>query len=295
LSHPAQRSDGLAAVLDQVCSRVGLSASGAVPMRIGTNALFRLPVHAIVVRIGLDRDAFRSAETEIRVARWLAGRGIAACRPAPGIVQPVIVDGHPVTFWQWIEADGSRAGPARLGRTLQSLHALGEQGIELEPFDPLASVEAFVRGPLAVDPASAFLRDQCSILADAFRELTFELPAGPIHGDAHVGNLMGSAGHAVLIDLETFATGPREWDLVPTAVQHDRFGLSLDAYRSFVMAYGVDIRSWAGYPILRRIRELAITAWVGAHARQNEAASTEFRRRVDSLRDDRAHERWHAF
>ena len=39
------------------CSAVGLSASGAVPMRIGTNALFRLPGDAIVVRIGLDRDA----------------------------------------------------------------------------------------------------------------------------------------------------------------------------------------------------------------------------------------------
>ena len=290
-----QRSDRLAAVLDRASSRVGLSASGAVPMRIGTNALFRLPDGAVVVRIGLDRGALRSAVTEIRVARWLAARGIAASRPVPGIIQPVVVEDHPVTFWQWIEADGIDAGPAELGRTLQSLHTLGDLGIELEPFDPLVSVEAFLCGPLAADPASPFLRDRCSMLADAFRELTFELPAGPIHGDAHVGNLIVSDRRAVLIDLETFATGPREWDLVPTAVQHDRFGLSLKAYASFTTAYGFDVRSWSGYSVLRGIRELAVTAWLGARAGQDRAAATEFQHRVNSLRNDTARRRWHAF
>lgn len=264
-------------------------------MRIGTNALFRLARDSIVVRIGLNREAIRSAETEIRVARWLARSRIVACRPVAGIIQPLIVDGYPVTFWDWIETSARNASPAQLGSTLRSLHALGGHDVELDPFDPLASAFVLLRGPLAEDPTLSFLREQCSTLADAFRSLVFELPRGPIHGDAHVGNLMVSDSQAFLIDLETFAVGPREWDLVPTAVQHERFGLSRDAYRAFASAYGFDVRSWSGYAILRRIRELAITAWVGARAGQDGAAATEFRRRIDSLRDGRTARRWRAF
>jgi len=262
---------------------------------MGTNALFRLPGDSIVVRIGLQHEALRSAATELRVARWLAACDIAASRPAPGIIQPVVVEGYPVTFWDWIEADGGKASPAQLGATLRSVHALGANGIDLRPFDPLEAVEAFLGGQLPEDTTRRFLREQCSFLADALPAVTFELPAGPIHGDAHVGNLIASDGRAVLIDLETFSTGPREWDLIPTAVQHDRFGLPLDAYGSFATAYGFDVRSWSGYPILRRIREVAITAWVGSRAAQDMAAAAEFRRRVDALRDEHAPGRWRAF
>lgn len=264
-------------------------------MRVGTNALFRLPGDSIVVRIGLNREALRSAATEIRVAGWLARGGVPASRPAVGITQPVVVDGRPVTFWQWVEADGEDASPAQLGTMLRAVHALEERGIELDRFDPLASVGATLGGPLNTDPALPVLRDQRSFLTDAFRELTFELPPGPIHGDAHVGNLMVSEDQPVLIDLETFGVGPREWDLVPTAVQQERFGLSIDAYRSFATAYGFDVRSWSGYPILRRIRELAITVWVGARAGYDNAAAAEFRRRVETLHDGRKPRRWHAF
>jgi hypothetical protein len=295
LSHPNDLDERSDAILERACSQVGLDTSGAAPMRIGTNALFRLTNDSIVVRIGLNREAIRSADTEIRVAQWLASSGIVAARPATGIIQPIIVDGHPVTFWDWIETNGANASPAQLGRTLRSVHALGERGIELEPFDPLAPVVAFLRGSLAVKPALPFLRDQCSILADAYRELSFELPAGPIHGDAHVGNLLISDGRAILIDLETFAIGPREWDLIPTAVQHERFGLSLDAYKSFATAYGFDVRTWSGYPILRRIREVAITAWLGARVRRDRGAASEFGRRLASLQNDRATRRWQAF
>jgi len=42
------------------------------------------------------------------------------------------------------------------------------------------------------------------------------LPRGVIHGDASVGNVIrDTTRHAVLIDLDGFAVGPREWDLVP--------------------------------------------------------------------------------
>ncbi len=46
-----------------------------------------------------------------------------------------------------------------------------------------------------------------------------------IHGDASVGNVLRDRqGAPVLIDLEGFAIGPREWDLGLTAMYYDSFG-----------------------------------------------------------------------
>ena len=58
-----------------------------------------------------------------------------------------------------------------------------------------------------------FLAGRHSQLQAAYESLSFDLKAGPIHGDAHLGNLMRREdGVVVLIDLEAFAWGPREWD-----------------------------------------------------------------------------------
>ena len=57
-----------------------------------------------------------------------------------------------------------------------------------------------------------------SELMTRYQHLDFELPAGIIHGDASVGNVIRDyASGPVLIDLDGFCVGPREWDLVQTA------------------------------------------------------------------------------
>lgn len=54
-----------------------------------------------------------------------------------------------------------------------------------------------------------------------------------IDGQAEVGNVLLRAGEPVLIDFERAATGPREWDLIDTAVTVARFGLAEQRYRDF--------------------------------------------------------------
>ena len=69
------------------------------------------------------------------------------------------------------------------------------------------------------------------------QRLEFVLPAGPVHGDASIGNIIRrqADGVAVLIDLDGFASGPREWDLVLTAMYFERFGWhTAQEYREFV-------------------------------------------------------------
>jgi hypothetical protein len=60
----------------------------------------------------------------------------------------------------------------------------------------------------------------------------------------------------VLANWDAVSTGPREIDLIPT-LQAPRLGLSAGERDAFIAAYGQDIRSWDGYPVLRDIRELS--------------------------------------
>jgi thiamine kinase-like enzyme len=41
------------------------------------------------------------------------------------------------------------------------------------------------------------------------QEVTYALPTGPIHGDAHPRNLLTDNGQVVLLDFEVALIGPR--------------------------------------------------------------------------------------
>ena len=70
-----------------------------------------------------------------------------------------------------------------------------------------------------------FLTATLAKLQAAYNSLEFVLPPGVIHGDASVGNVLrDTRGNPVLIDLDGFAIGPREWDLALTAIYYDSFG-----------------------------------------------------------------------
>lgn len=49
-------------------------------------------------------------------------------------------------------------------------------------------------------------------LRTEYARLDVALPQGAIHGDANIGNVLRDYhGNPVVIDLDDFATGPREW------------------------------------------------------------------------------------
>jgi aminoglycoside phosphotransferase (APT) family kinase protein len=119
-------------------------------------------------------------------------------------------------------------------------------------------------------------------------------PQGPIHGDANVGNLLRSDdGTTVLSDLDGFSIGPREWDLVFTAMYTDLYGWHTEQeYSEFVDAYGWDIRSWSGYHSLRDIRELLMVLWLVERSKDDKSAANELRTRIETLRTDGSRKGW---
>jgi hypothetical protein len=112
-----------------------------------------------------------------------------------------------------------------------------------------------------------------------------------------VGNvILDSTGSPVLIDLDSFSVGPREWDLVQTALFYERFGWHTDdEYRLFVETYGFDIMDWSGYSVLADYREVSMTLWLCGKAGSDDGAAAEVRKRVEAIRTCGTRRDWAPF
>jgi aminoglycoside phosphotransferase (APT) family kinase protein len=124
--------------------------------------------------------------------------------------------------------------------------------------------------------------------------LEFVLPQGVIHGDANIGNVLrDTEGNPVVIDLDGFAIGPREWDLALTAIYYDSFGWhTRDDYKTFVRVYGFDIMQWPGYPTMRAVREFLMVTWVIQKAKESPRIAAEAAKRITALRTGASRKDW---
>ncbi|WP_416979024.1 aminoglycoside phosphotransferase family protein [Streptomyces sp. T028] len=288
-------SAGAARVLRAACRTAGLDDRGAELIRFGENALFRLDSVPVVVRIARGEEWVATARKEVAVARWLAAEGFSAARIVEDVEQPLLIDGHPVTFWHLIVEGDRKATYRELGGILRDLHSLTvPAGLALPSFDPFGKQELRIDKAAIPEDDRAFLRKQWRELWDKYEELRFESPKGPVHGDAHVQNLMvDDQGRVILIDFEAFCFDHPEWDLMVTAVEHHSLGWQTDAqYADFVAAYGRDLYDWRGYETLRGLQEFGMTTWLMQNVRESEETAAEYRRRIAGLRDDQAPRDW---
>ncbi|HEY5834036.1 phosphotransferase family protein [Streptomyces sp.] len=127
--------------------------------------------------------------------------------------------------------------------------------------------------------------------------LRFESPMGPVHGDAHAGNLMvDQRGRVHLIDLENFCVDHAEWDLVVAAHEFDRLGWAVEEqYTAFSGAYGRDLREWPGFRTLCAIQEFRMTTWLMQNVGEGPEVAEEVMKRIASLRDDDAPRHWRPY
>ncbi|MEV0756130.1 aminoglycoside phosphotransferase family protein [Streptosporangium sp. NPDC050280] len=270
----------------RACARVGLDPSNARLIRLGENTVYRL-ASPVIARIGRTTTYADDARKKVAVADWLATEGFPSVRALP-LDQPLIVNGRVVTFWESISEIEDHASPAELGTLLARLHTMkAPAGLRLPSLEPFARVEQRIAGNDWFSPQdSSFLRERLVQLREEYAALSFELPQGVIHGDSSVGNVIRDrTGRPVLLDLDGFALGPREWDLVLTAVYYDRFGWhTAQEYDAYTQAYSFDVMRWPGYRVLGDIREFLMVTWLSQKADQDEQAAAEVRKRIRTLR-----------
>ncbi|MGW5675421.1 phosphotransferase [Streptomyces sp. NPDC003860] len=292
-------ADVAGAVLERACRTAGLSPANAQLLRLGSNAVYRLPDSAAIVRIARDPEASEESRRAVRVARWLEAEGFPATRVVPGVEQPLVVDGRAVTFWVSAQDREEYAGAAELADLLRRLHWLEEPAsLGLPYYDPFDGVWESLRDLRGVaDDDVAFLDERAGRVQKEYDRMDWVLDFGLIHGDANVGNaIRGRDGKALLIDLDDFSLGQREWDLVLTALFYERLGWHTRAeYEAFVYRYGFDLMNWPGYPVLADLRELKMTLWLGHQVATDERAAVEFARRVRAIRTDGSRKDWQPF
>ncbi|WP_308283488.1 phosphotransferase [Pseudonocardia nigra] len=277
------------AALRAACPQVGLSAESAQLIRIGSNAVFRLYAdHPVIARVARSTECLAEAFKQVAVSRWLQDAGYPATQALP-IDQPVVAAGRVITFWKSVTDREEYAPIADVALLIRHLHDLAAPpaDISLPALEPFGSAGAPLPrfDGLEVEDAS-YLTERLEWARATFPTLPFTLPQGHIHGDANVGNvLLTKDGSPVLIDLDSFAVGPREWDLIQTAIFADRLGWhTRDEYDTFVKVYGYDITTWDAYPLLAEMRELAMTSWLSRQASASERSAREAAKRVQALR-----------
>lgn len=289
-------SAGATKVLAAACRRAGLDGDGARLIRFGENALFRLTSHPVVVRIARSTQYLDSARGEVEVSRWLSREGFPVTRVVDDLEQPLIVDGHPVTFWHLIEESTRKATYEELGAVLRDLHSLSlPDTLSLPPYPVLDRTDRRINAVVGIpEDDRAFLRKRACELGDRVADLRFESAKGPVHGDAHVQNLMVDRnGQVILIDLERFSFDFPEWDLMVTATEHHSLGWQTEEeYGAFVRAYGRDLRTWPGFSTLRAVQEFNMTTWLMQNVSESAETAAEYARRIASLRDENAPRDW---
>ena len=273
-----------------VCAAAGIDASGAVLVRRGEIAVYELVPPWVMARIARTVDYLPGAKAEVAVARWLESAAFPAARLAGPAEQPIVAAGRVVTFWAQVSEDLSFGTHAELGSLLRRLHKLDPPAspLVLPELRPFAGAESRIRRAELPADDQEFLLGRLDGLREGYAHLEFGLPPGPIHGEANISSVLRSMwdGSPVLVDLDGFAVGPREWDLVLTAMYFERFGWYTEAeYLQFAAGYGFDVMNWPGYALLRDVRELIMLTWLAQNPRHLPEIGAEVGQRIAGLRE----------
>jgi hypothetical protein len=240
-----------------------------------TEAHARLPVElppATVVS-ALTTVVLRAGEVAVKVyppgtdpahldalAAALAGSTTAHLPLHPAVVTPFGV----VTLAPWLPP-ARRVSWAELGDLLRSFHR-EHAAADVPLWTPLSRLPSQVVA-LPEEYACVLMAARDALLV-ALAELESEVGLGAIHGDVSPSNVMRTPAGPRLIDLDWVAWAPREYDLASAARRVRAGEISRRTYDSFCAAYGFDVRSWPGLPVLDRIADLsgvAFRLWDSRH------------------------------
>jgi aminoglycoside phosphotransferase (APT) family kinase protein len=279
------------AVLAESCAAVGFNATGAEPVRIAENEIWRLPGR-VIVRIARPGQ-WQAAVREVQVARWLADNAVPAVHVLP-VNQPVEADGQPVTFWEELPPH-ENASVRDVVRLLKLLHPLPTPDFPLGRLDPFVRVDERISAATSLpEDDRRWLRERLAELKEQWEHRPAGLPECVVHGDAWVGNVARTAEGPLLMDFERVSIGPPEWDLVSTALKMTTTGaVTKEEYAEFCTEYGMDVTQWEGYELLASARELRMTTYAAQHAATRPDWRAEAQYRVDCLRGRTTPRPWH--
>ncbi|MBB5940427.1 phosphotransferase family protein [Streptomyces zagrosensis] len=283
-THGGYEATELHEVLHRACTAVGLNSTDARLLRGHTNAVIALAEAPVVVKIARRGTPPSNVARTVQFVEWLMSRDFPTA-PLHPVKQPVIIDRHTTTFWTYLPQPSYPVTAEQLAKPLRVLHNLPKAPIDLPVHDNIRAIRKSLDAATSLtSEAREYLSDRAKRLDEELGKVRFDLPATTIQGDPQHRNALHSAdGRAVLCDWDTVAYGQPEWDLVTVEVHCRRFGYGKIHYRAFADAYGRDITNWAGYRVLRDIRELRMITTNARKTSHTPGSSSEVMRRVQGL------------
>jgi hypothetical protein len=192
----------------------GLPTEDARVLRDLTNLIVHFPPAPVVARVSITLGSVRDADwdsEQIRIAQFLVDAGAPVAPPAAGLDPgPHLQDGLSVTLWRYVEHDEARVDPVAIGRSLRVLHeALTAYPGRLPTADRLREIEVVLASLPPSEHAGA------AELAElrAFVQRLAPLAGRPLHGDAHLFNVLCTPAGPLWSDFENACAGPIEYDL----------------------------------------------------------------------------------
>ena len=260
-----------AAARAAVAAAAGLGVLCAEPVVLadGANVVVHLRPSPVVAKVAASTTAVRAdpaawLQRELDLALFLTGVGAPVMAPSPEVPATAHhADGHVMSFWTYLKpADAARPDEATIGSMLRDLHgALRAYPATLPAMPPLGDIPAFL-----ARSQTRLSADDAAVLGAAFSRLTEDLAsAAPdatpqtLHGDAGIGNLMGTGGGWVWHDFEDAGSGPVAWDLAATTASP-----RLDRSR-ILAAYGEPVDP-AQLRACEQLRRLHLTVWYAMYA-----------------------------
>lgn len=236
------------AALDAAHLRLPALGGAPTPVSVLSTVVLRAGDRAVkVYPLGTD-----AAHLD-RLRRALAGVASVVAWDA----EPVETPHGVVTVMPWVTADGPVGWP-EVGGLLRAFHD-ETAALEVPAWTPLSRLPSAV-SDLPPEQAAVLLGARADLLA-ALDAAGSVLGTGVLHGDVSLENAVRTSAGPRFIDPDWVACGPREHDLASAARRLARGEIDRSTYAGFCDAYGHDVRSWPGLPLLDRVADLGAVAF----------------------------------
>jgi Ser/Thr protein kinase RdoA (MazF antagonist) len=211
---------GAVAAAVAVAQAHGLRVDDPVILRDKLNVLIHLRPTPVVARVAGSIARIRPGTTwqqrELAIAGHLARAGKPVVAPSTEIEPgPHVHEGRVVSFWRFVPAREERVDPVAAGEALRDCHeALRDFHGSLPVLSGVTEAEALLTRLAAeetVDPGRATeLLEQIMDLHATLGRL--RSPIRPLHGDAHLNNVLNGPDGPLWNDWEDTCLGPLGWD-----------------------------------------------------------------------------------
>lgn len=184
-------------------------------LQYGSTLVLRL-TETLVARVVQDVDGPRQGTEwfarENAIAQHLTQHGAPVIPLHPDLPPgPHEHLGYPLNFWEFVTRIDAEPDPHEIGRTLRQCHKIMRNFPEPPPKLAILTESLAILDERALFPRSTqqMLRDHLCTSIDVLAAF----PHQPLHGDAHMGNLMSTTIGLLWTDWEDTFSGPVEWDV----------------------------------------------------------------------------------